>query len=585
MRKNHFSASCPNCKGVLELESSWVGRKGECPYCGFKFIIEKPKRRFVSSILFIGLGALISGIAGFAYLTLKESGSKDVAREVQRPDNKTKNSFQMSKDKLVLVDCEDGSGSGFLAEMEGKKYLITNEHVLRAANGEMPHVQLLDGRKLKLGELEIAKDRDLVRIGVDADVVPFRVSEEIPNIGAGVVIYGNSAGGGVATEVTGKIQGVGPSRIEVDAMFVSGNSGSPVIDTNANVIGVATFATYYADKKDWTKKDTRFNDVRRFALRLSSVEWEKVEWDRYKGGILTAHDVGYAWSHLLPYLYAFYREVDESYLDYDEGNERNYIANGETESIHRALLDVTEKYELLNDAKVDYEKLAKNRDEFVKALRGEIDDRERRICLIDDYDIGMLKKQVALIRLLFSFNESKLKAIKALMGRLKEDSGISLVQNGDGELDKGLGGLYKEMNVHRDNLQRCIDKDGSGTRFAVNLIEGTGRLTKKDVRLGTLLLHDISHSDADARKQLLDYWKKDKLDKTIEDAEFKKEMKEWMCAEYENGDVWFGVVAGNSAYDNGEYDKAVECWEQAKSTNVWAALRLGRFYCSGNELL
>lgn len=578
MKKRSFSACCPNCKGALELESSWIGHKGQCPYCGFKFIIEKSKCKSVRSMLMSGLCILMLGLVGFGYVSLKATKKNEVAEGDLLTNTEHRTPFQKSKDKLVLIDCEDGSGSGFLAEMSGKKYLITNEHVLRLAKGDVPRARLLDGRDIQLGELEIARDRDLVRIAVDSEVEPFKVKEETPDIGAEVIIYGNSAGGGVVTEVTGRIQGVGPSRIEVDAMFVSGNSGSPVIDTNANVIGVATYATYNSDKKDWTKKDTRFNDVRRYALRLSSIEWESVEWNKYKDCVVTAHDVGYAWVRLRPYLYAFYRDVDASYLGYDEGCKRDYLSDSENESIHRALMDVAENYEALNDAKDDYGKLTGNRDEFIKALRGEVDDREKRLYLIDDYDSEVLKKQVALIEYLFLFNESKAKAIAILDNRIKDDCGISLVENGDGELDKGLRGLCKEINILKGDLQRCIDKYGNASGFAVNLIEGTGRLARKDVRLGTLLLHDISCADQDARKRLLDLWKNDKLDKTVEDEEFGRALREWMCTEYENGDKWFGLIAGNVAYEKGNYDKAVKCWTDAKSTNTWALLRLGCFY-------
>jgi len=97
----------------------------------------------------------------------------------------------------------------------------------------------------------------------------------VPDIGDPVVVLGNSDGRGVVTEIRGKVIGVGPREIEVDAAFVIGNSGSPVLDRHGRVIGIATYLRDCRDDEDWSKADTRFNGIRRFALRLLGTRWSR----------------------------------------------------------------------------------------------------------------------------------------------------------------------------------------------------------------------------------------------------------------------------------------------------------------------
>ena len=181
--------------------------------------------------------------------------------------------FEEVKDKLVVVTCGDKAGSGFIVRDGGRPYLFTNAHVVRKG---VVIAQRLDGTRLRLGPRDDAVGRDMVRFALEDESVPaFDLAAGVPNIGDPVVVLGNSDGRGVVTEIRGKVIGVGPREIEVDAAFVIGNSGSPVLDRHGRVIGIATYLRDCRNDEDWSKTNTRFNGIRRFALRLLGTRWSR----------------------------------------------------------------------------------------------------------------------------------------------------------------------------------------------------------------------------------------------------------------------------------------------------------------------
>ena len=180
--------------------------------------------------------------------------------------------FEEVKDKLVVIVCGEKAGSGFIVRDGGRPYLFTNAHVVQRG-AVIAH--RLDGTRLMLGQRDEAVGRDMVRFALDESMPAFDLAAGVPDIGDPVVVLGNSDGRGVVTEIRGKVIGVGPREIEVDAAFVIGNSGSPVLDRHGRVIGIATYLRDCRDDTDWSKADTRFNGIRRFALRLLGTRWSR----------------------------------------------------------------------------------------------------------------------------------------------------------------------------------------------------------------------------------------------------------------------------------------------------------------------
>ncbi len=211
---------------------------------------------------------------------------------------------------VVIVETRNDNasacGSGFILYDNGKLYLVSNQHVFSDAR----HIvcRTVSGVPLKISDrtsIYVSPKLDLLKIPLDyvpAGVKAFEMLKSIPSINSRVSVLGNSEGAGVVRRVEGKVLGVGPELLEVDAKFVEGNSGGPVIDSELKVCGVATYAI--RKRCTWVKEGTDFdNAVRRMALRLhSGTVFKKVPLKLYMEQEVLISDV-YQFLDLLRILY------------------------------------------------------------------------------------------------------------------------------------------------------------------------------------------------------------------------------------------------------------------------------------------
>ena len=181
--------------------------------------------------------------------------------------------FAGAKDKLAVIVAGKNAGTGFIMREGDSCWLYTNAHVVKGAAVPAVRATLLNNTVLKLGVCQRAQGLDLVRFALSGPMPAFLPERNVPDIGETVTVLGNSDGRGVVTEIRGHIVGVGPQQIEVDAPFVAGNSGSPVLNRAGRVVGVASYLRNCRDNTDWSKANTRYNGIRRFALRLTGVRW------------------------------------------------------------------------------------------------------------------------------------------------------------------------------------------------------------------------------------------------------------------------------------------------------------------------
>lgn len=178
---------------------------------------------------------------------------------------------------LVVISADDSEGSGFIAEMRGRTFLITNIHVLGAARGA--RIQTLEGERITLpSHGYISRKRDIAIVPIEWEGATLPLSQSLSfdevAIGQAVTVIGNSDGARVGSRLTGEITGIGPDELEVSAKFVPGNSGSPIVhDALGSVVAIASHLKDFSVKSKWTK-DSEQADIRRFGYRLDGeIEW------------------------------------------------------------------------------------------------------------------------------------------------------------------------------------------------------------------------------------------------------------------------------------------------------------------------
>jgi hypothetical protein len=186
---------------------------------------------------------------------------------------------------LVEIRGDRGSGTGFFVELKGKNFIVTNQHVL--SGNETIEFYASDGETIATGNIFGAEGYDVALIQVDSPPATLTVKDEIDKLkleDKKVIIPGNALGDGVFSAIKGKVLAVGPQLIEVDAKFVSGHSGSPIITKdmlgNYSVLGVATFTK--TTKLQGRDQLSRYDETRWYGYRLDNIQnWQKITWDRF----------------------------------------------------------------------------------------------------------------------------------------------------------------------------------------------------------------------------------------------------------------------------------------------------------------
>jgi serine protease Do len=137
-------------------------------------------------------------------------------------------------------------GSGFLISSDG--YILTNNHMVEEA--EKIEVELTDGRKFTIKVIGTDPDSDVAVVKIDAENLPYLelADSDALEVGEWVLAIGNPLG--LSHTVTAGIvsakgrSGFGLASyenfIQTDAAINFGNSGGPLINLDAKVVGINT---------------------------------------------------------------------------------------------------------------------------------------------------------------------------------------------------------------------------------------------------------------------------------------------------------------------------------------------------------
>lgn len=181
------------------------------------------------------------------YFKLSNTSAKPAQSSLPKPTAKLTSATE-AQIATVIVKTEKGHGSGFAITNDG--YIITNYHVIASKTLNKPYdvtVILNDGSKVKATFVKANKDRDLALLKVDSKFekcfeVPtqknFKVFEELYAMGAPRSIeLGQSATKGILSSER-NVNGV--NLLQVSMNINSGNSGGPMFNSTANLVGVVS---------------------------------------------------------------------------------------------------------------------------------------------------------------------------------------------------------------------------------------------------------------------------------------------------------------------------------------------------------
>jgi len=204
---------------------------------------------------------------------------------VVTPPNAAANGQSLSYQQMssiVLIEGEGGSATGFMTKIRGVDFIVTNLHVL--SGNKKITAKNLNGQEQSLEGIfgAVGSDIAIIRTGssTQGEMVLAQDVFASSQIGDRVVVVGNRLGGGVATQTVGSIMGIGPTRVEVNANFEPGNSGSPIFNLRTNeVVGVATYAeTRPVDAGAGVRGSVAVPEKRWFGYRIDSVaKWESID--------------------------------------------------------------------------------------------------------------------------------------------------------------------------------------------------------------------------------------------------------------------------------------------------------------------
>lgn len=197
---------------------------------------------------------------------------------------------------LVLISYQVGgqneTGHGVIIQMEGKPYLLTNQHVILGA--EKISFLSADGERLSPRSIELSNSRDLARLALPESAGPGLPLSTLVKMNMPIAVY--FRGGSDSTKIEeGRVIGVGAGAFEVSTEFERTGNGAPVLNPDKEVIGIATYSR--ESSYNVFKTGSRFQEsTRYFCSRFGRNDWRRVNWKAFNnkfGRTYREHDLFY----------------------------------------------------------------------------------------------------------------------------------------------------------------------------------------------------------------------------------------------------------------------------------------------------
>jgi tetratricopeptide (TPR) repeat protein len=165
-------------------------------------------------------------------------------------------------------------GSGFFVATDR---IITNRHVIE--NASRVEIKLVDGKTYQAsGVLATDGEGDLALLQVQVpaeNAAPLPIERETPQEGESIVVIGNPFGleGSVSNGIVSAVREIaGYGRIiQITAPISPGSSGSPVVNMNGQVIGIATLQAAEGQSLNFAVPATRIAALKINALQSFST--------------------------------------------------------------------------------------------------------------------------------------------------------------------------------------------------------------------------------------------------------------------------------------------------------------------------
>ncbi|HVV73750.1 MAG TPA: serine protease [Verrucomicrobiae bacterium] len=211
-------------------------------------------------------------------------GGQPVPNPAQGPGAQDGISAQLAAtyaNALAIVQGKNASGSGFVCNLGGRRYLVTNTHVF--ANNPELKFTTVKGTALQTGAGALAVGHDVAQLEVAGGDKAFDALPDVSNtakIGDAVTVLVNGPSGVGYDE--GKIVGFGPNLIEIDAQFFPAATGCPIIhQATGKVLGVAAY-TVPARLLPKAEDGGVQTAPRRFGYRLDDItQWQLLNWQTF----------------------------------------------------------------------------------------------------------------------------------------------------------------------------------------------------------------------------------------------------------------------------------------------------------------